>query len=248
MIDVTIVATQRPDLLSITLTSFSKYIFPNLDISAAYINLDPIFGSKDDRNKCIEILHDNFKKIVIYEPDIAGFGAAVKRVWGSTTSQHVLHLEDDWIALRNVTGSEMLGPFSDPQIVQVAFATAEKNWDTSTKGHYHYQRAWRRVLGVRIPLPWSRPIFTTSPSVMTGEFARTAARLMDPAYDPEKQFYSGVNPMLERRIAALRNHVLSDDGKPILRDIGREWRDNRNIKKTVNSSVSTWSSGHPMKP
>jgi hypothetical protein len=63
---------------------------------------------------------------------------------------------------------------------------------------------------------------------------------MDPSRDPEKQFYSGVNAELERLAAPHKNYIFSPQQKPVIRDTGREWRDNRKIKKVIENTTSYW--------
>ena len=61
-------------------------------------------------------------------------------------------------------------------------------------------------------------------------------------YDPEKQFFSGVNPELQDFAFRYRCRVFSlRSGYPVS-DIGREWREARRIEKITVGAVSTWSS------
>ena len=71
--------------------------------------------------------------------------------------------------------------------------------------------------------------------------ARTAAALMDDAFDPEKQFYLGVNRPLERFVAPYRNRMHGARNHFILTDLGRDWRRERGIGKSVTGAVSVWS-------
>ena len=63
---------------------------------------------------------------------------------------------------------------------------------------------------------------------------------MDPAFDPEKQFFKGVNPTLEAYVSKFRNKVIGEIGDYHIVDIGREWRDRRNIQKTMVGWQSQW--------
>ncbi|WP_457585454.1 hypothetical protein [Ensifer canadensis] len=241
-IDLCIVATRRPELLAQTLASFRERVLNQLDMGSAYLNLDPVFGSPEDHAACIQIVRDHFPDAVIFEPEQPGFCAAVARVWSASTSEYVFHLEDDWISLREM-GQELLEPFADPSIMQVSFHTADQNWDIARKGHFHQRNEYARLLGIKIPLFRTFPKFTTSPSILRGNFARHCAGLMDLTRDPEKQFYSGVNPAMEAYVAGYRNYIFSPEAKPVIRDMGREWREQRNIRKVITNSTSTWENG-----
>ncbi len=124
--------------------------------------------------------------------------------------------------------------------MQVSFHTADQNWDIRRKGHFHQRNEYGRLLGIKIPLFRTFPKFTTSPSILRGTFARRCAEMMDLSRDPEKQFYSGVNPALEGYVAGYRNYIFSPERKPVIRDMGREWREQRNIRKVIANATSIW--------
>ncbi|MGF6176571.1 hypothetical protein [Ensifer sp. 4252] len=238
-IDLCIVATRRPALLAATLNSFCEKVLCRFDVGTAHLNLDPVFGSPEDHAACVDIVRGHFPDATISEPQHPGFCAAVARVWTATTSDYVFHLEDDWVALCDM-GEELLAPFADPSIMQVSFHTADQNWDIRRKGHFHRRNEYGRLLGVKIPLFRTFPKFTTSPSILRGTFARHCAGMMDLSRDPEKQFYSGVNPALEGYVAGYRNYIFSPEEKPVIRDMGREWREQRNIRKVITNATSIW--------
>jgi hypothetical protein len=96
------------------------------------------------------------------------------------------------------------------------------------------------LLGVKIPTFNAIPRFTTSPSFLRGDFAKSCSNLMDPNKDPEKQFYSGVNPALQAYVRNQRNYIFSRDNYPVIADIGRDWRRERKIIKSIRDSNSVW--------
>ena len=64
---------------------------------------------------------------------------------------------------------------------------------------------------------------------------------MNPALDPEKQFYNGFNEELEHFSSIYRNRFLIGQKSPnIISDTGRDWRDSREIEKTIVEGVSHW--------
>lgn len=239
-VDLCIVSGRRPDLLEQTLESFSKHCFAYFSFSKVTVNIDPIFGTEEDEAECLRIVSNYLPSVTFFRPREPGFGAAVKRLWANTRSDYVFHLEDDWIALTDL-GDEIFAPFAnDPAVMQVSFHTADQNWNIAKHGHLHERNEYARVLGVKIPLFRTFPKFTTSPSILRGSFARKASGLMDPSRDPEKQFYSGVNAELERLAAPHKNYIFSPLQTPVIRDIGREWRGNRKIKKVIENTTSYW--------
>jgi hypothetical protein len=238
-IDLCMVLGRRADLLQRTLESFSRDVFRNFMFQNVFVNIDPIFGTEQDERDCMHLVEKYFPSAIFFRPENPGFCAAVKRLWSHTRSQYVFHLEDDWVALGHL-GKEIMEPFQDPRVMQVSFHTADQHWDIARKGHLHQRNEYARVFGIKIPLFRKFPKFTTSPSVLRGDFAREAAGLMDEMRDPEKQFYSGVNAALERLAKPNKNFIFSPQQKPVIRDIGREWRDNRKISKVIQDATSHW--------
>jgi hypothetical protein len=240
MIDLCIVAGRRPDLIKATIKSFKYKVFSGFAFRHVFVNIDPIFGTIDDLARTKTILRDSFPVVTIFEPQTASFGEAVKRLWRATSADFIFHLEDDWIALASM-GPEIFTQFADPKVAQLSFQTKEKDWNVKTKGHFHNRQRFIRLLGVKIPLFQKSPIFTTSPSVIRGDFARASAELMIGRLDPEKQFYKGTNPALESYVAPFRNYIFSPSGMPVIEDIGRFWRDAHGIEKTLENGAPIWS-------
>lgn len=240
-IDLSIISARRPRLLSTTLGSFQENVFSHFRIENVYVNIDPIFGSKADHESVVSIIRKQFPSAIIFEPAIPSFGAAVKRLWSATTADYVFHLEDDWVALRTL-GEEILLPFGDTRVRQVSFHTADQNWDIKKRGYIHERKFNLRPFGIKTPFYRSIPKFTTSPSILRGDFTRSAAALMMENHDPEKQFYSSVNMGLEKMAHPFRNYIFSPEGIPVIKDIGREWREAQGIRKVITNATSIWCS------
>lgn len=238
-LDICLIAGRRPDLLKATLESFQRRLFGNFQIRNFYANIDPIFGTGTDGQAAADVIRSFFPKALITMPEEPGFCAAVQRNWSATSAEFVLHLEDDWLLNVDIT-PDIVTEFGDPQIAQVAFHSAEKNWDMKRRGKFHYCRRPVRVFGLPLPIKPKFPRFTTSPSFLRGAFARNAAKLFDVRLDPEKQFYSRRNSALERYVAPLRSSIFAIGNGFVVHDIGREWREQRGIRKSIEQSTSVW--------
>lgn len=241
-IDVCIVSTRRPELLRETLSSFQQRLFRYFQIEKAIINIDPIFGDEAQHQEVVALAQEFLPGIVVHQPAIPGFCAAVKRNWESTVSDVILHMEDDWVLEKDITDRALEG-LLEPQTKQIPLHTVHKNWDIAKKGPYHFKKRKFTVLGIKTPFHVKRPCFSTSPSFLEGTFARRAAALMDVQYDPEKQFYSEVNQPLEDYVADFKSKIYSPDGGYVAKDIGRDWRDRQGIRKVIKNSASEWESG-----
>lgn len=218
--------------------SFSTCLFRHFEVRRIICNIDPIFGSETDGEECVQIIRKYDPRALIFMPKKKGYTEAVARIWAATTSVVFLHLEDDWILNRNITPAD-IEAFNDPTVGQICFNHANKNWD-QRKGEDCYGRRRYRLLGLPTPFKWKHAVFTVSPTFVQGDFGRRCADLLDPAFDPEKQFFKAVNRDLENYVFAYKNKVLGRIGDFAIEDIGRSWRESRNIEKRIVNWQSEW--------
>jgi hypothetical protein len=236
-IDVTLVAGRRPDLLGRTLASFSEGLFRHFRIADVHANIDPVFGDAAEGRACREAILKHFPQATIHEPEDACFGGAVKRVWGETTSDLVFHLEDDWLLNAPVTPRD-IEPLLVGRTRAVVLIAQVHGWNG--RDQFNTRRRKTRLFGVTLRQR-EVDVFSTSPQFIDGAFARRAAELMDPDLDPEKQMRPPHNPALRAFVDEYRCRLLpSPTGGEMLIDIGRPWREARNIRKIVAEGVSTW--------
>jgi hypothetical protein len=240
MIDVCVTAARRPDLLAATLESFDKNLLSNFEIGRFIINIDPVFGTVDDEEACIDLVRAYRADAIIHRPEAAGFTAAVKRNWRSTAAETVLHLEDDWLLQRPVSPDIIDAFGKDPSLAQICFNHATKAWDGKRKGTSCYHRQRRAFLNLPVSFKRKVPAFLTCPSFFRGSFLRGAADLLDQNYDPEKQFFSQVNKPLESYVSTFHNIMIGDAPDYYIVDTGREWRQKRGIEKYVLEAQSYW--------
>jgi hypothetical protein len=219
-IDVTMVATRRPELFRETLLSFEKNLFRELRPPRLILNIDPMFGDEDCDARIEEIAHSVVGNVVIRRPPQPSFGAAVIWAWSQAETDWFLHLEDDWQLTAPPDLRRLQKQMQISRIAQIRLKKSGKDW---RKG------VWR-------------PVVSTSPSFISREFARTVLPYMRPDLDPEKQFQGGHNPELAAAAAGFRYRVHVPRFLPgILVDTGRDWARARGIKKSVVDGRTIWS-------
>ncbi|MFK7902039.1 MAG: hypothetical protein AB8B49_04265, partial [Nitratireductor sp.] len=237
-------------LLEKTLSSFQEKVFQNFDVNEVFINIDPFFVKDSkifkkanaevdaERDKVEAIARKYFKEITVFRPQVANFTAAEKRLWQHTKAECVLLLEDDWIALDEITPDMVFQNFDD-QVRSVIPLHVEKHVRGSQK--YFFPRLRKKWYHLKKSENREKPYFSTSPSFWDGKFLRQCAELMDVNFDPEKQFYSGVNPKLEAYVKPFKAKFLraADDGL-LVQDIGRKWQKQSGIEKVIIESKSWW--------
>jgi hypothetical protein len=217
MMDVTMTATRRPDLVSITLASFQKMLFDRLPVRTFYLNIDPIWGTVQQGQEVETLAQKYFQSVVVRRPERSSYGGAVKWLWQQPQTDWFLHLEDDWImtnpiSLRTLSKQMASGPS------QIKLAN------------------WSRLTRLRKPVALGLcPLFSSS------QFSKLAAAKMNPDLDPDKQFRNHTNKSLEE--AASGHYAVYFGGMftpcSIL-DIGRDWRQDRKIEKQIVNGSSIW--------
>ena len=239
-IDVTIVAGQRPDLLETTLESFGCHLFDHFEIGMVFVNIDPFCGTDQDGDTCEAMIHETFGKVEIFRPKTPSFGGAVKRLWAKPKRKIFLHLEDDWTMTEELR-PDRIKPELHDDVVQVQLSALTKR---KSPHRYNYPARWRKIMGLKLGKIYdlNRPLFATSPSFVSAEFAAQCAALMDPDKDPEKQLYSGMTALSEFTRSYRSLTLQARDGGPLVVDHGRDWLAQRNVQKEIDNGVSRWTS------
>jgi hypothetical protein len=125
------------------------------------------------------------------------------------------------------------------KVTQITFMTQEKNWKYRSKFHFKPNR--KVVFGVDIGkgLNKKRPVFTTSPSIISSNFAKRCASMFDLNLDPEKQL-NKLNKPLNDYTSQYRNRFIGSRNENVAIDIGREHRDQIGLQKKVVDGQSFW--------
>lgn len=217
-IDLTMTAARRPDLVGTTLRSFHENLFTRLRVRTFFLNIDPVWGDDRQAVEVERIAHSYFRHVVVRSPETPSFGAAVKWLWAQPQRSWFLHLEDDWIISRPLRLERVEREMEPPDVMQIRLAN------------------WTRLKRRKKP-----PYLMTSPSFVRSTFGRMAASVMNPDLDPEKQFGNDTNPTLQKASERCRAVYHGGIFAPQLAfDIGREWRDARQISKQLINGTSVW--------
>ena len=238
MINFTITATRRPEILARTLESFDRnmgHLWPH----EAIINIDPI-GPGTVR-ECIDIVEHYFGDTMHCEPETPGLGKAFKTVWQAAAdnkSKYIFHLEDDWELLRPVALAAMI-EFME---INRDFAALRLPISNGEPGHiktWNRYMPWNDVLGIyEVPEDQRLSVgFCGHPSLIRGDFVREVVDYLDPEKNPEKQFHRGGHPRILSAVQRYRWGIWSRPGDPpAIRDIGRQWMVENGYRKEGNKS------------
>jgi len=245
--DLVMICGRRPSLLAQTLDSFGAKVFGHFTFANVIANIDPFMGDDADGDACADLLRAAFPPertaLHIFRPETPGFAAAVQRAWRATSSDFVFHLEDDWTAREDITPQPFFDLMAPPDVQAVTLVCATKH----TRGlpQQTYRRITRSPRGYILKDELINA-FSTSPGMFKGPFLRAAAELLNPAFDPEKQFYKGLNPALEELALPYRCMFLRGASqREAIDDIGRDYRDQLGLKKALVDGQAVWEASPP---
>jgi hypothetical protein len=238
LLDITMTAVRRPEILKRTLNSFFKNLYSMAyDKCRIIVNIDPIGDSIASFTMC-DIISAYAPRYIISLPLESSFPRAFKWTWEQVTAPWVLHLEDDWELLEPVDLASMIDmmerhknlaslrlPFFD------STAKSMKNWNLQFPWNGEY---------FACPIELRQQAgFAGHPSLLRGEFVRNCVPLLDDTINPEKQFHSGNAPL----VTEVLNWEYGVWGKPnskkVLADIGSAWRTENKFQKAGSKAFFT---------
>ena len=240
LVDITMTATRRPDILRRTLESFTKLMFsPVLDQVRLVVNVDPAglpISSFDIIDVCREFFpNGNIHCRLAAEPS---FGSAFCWTWSQVSAPWVFHLEDDWELLRPVELSAMIALMEeepDLAVMRLPYKlTGEelsKNWNLFFPWNGRYFECPANYAG--------GAGFSGHPSLIRSDFVKRTLKFLNPNHNPEKQFHARI-PDLQKVVLEYRYGVWAErSAPPIIKDIGRDWMTQQGFSKEGNKAFFT---------
>ena len=236
MIDITITATQRSEVLERTLASFKSNLFNNAD-ARMIINIDPV-GPDNGFANTLTVAKKYFPVQYIRTPETPSFSKAFIWTWRQTCSEFVFHLEDDWELMRPVSLKRMIEIIKNNPDLAVLRLPFKPSGKTSMK-NWRYFFPWNGEF-FECPETLKREVgFCGHPSLIRGKFVDNIVKYLDETKNPEKQFHHGP-PELMKEIDRWRFGVFANQNQqPAIRDIGRKWMIKHNYKKAGSKAFFT---------
>lgn len=237
MIDITMTATRRPEILRKTLDTFSEKLFVHLPDIRLIINVDPV-GDDVRSEEIVALCREYFANITYRCPDSPSFSKAFKWVWSMANADFVFNLEEDWALLRPICLSRMIEIMHDAPDLAV-LRLPWKRTDIDSAKNWKYFFPWNGDF-FECPEEHKREVgFCGHPSLVSGEFVRECVRHLDENKNPEKQFHHGSHEMM-REIDLWRYGVFSaQNSAPAILDTGRKWMIENNYRKSGSKAFFT---------
>lgn len=200
-LDVTTTACLRPEILSQTYSSFF-ILLKGLKVSTLYINVDPCpIKTSYIPNDVINVAKQFCINTIYRTPEKSCFSSAVNWLWSQANSEFILHLEDDWLLLKEMDISVAISLFkSNAKLNMVRFKHKHK-----TKYKYGL-----------------------SPCLIRKSFYKAYAGNLHEDMDPEQQINLRCREFNIEPRAIGKNIEVWPSGV-VIRDIGTEWRTSKGI-------------------
>lgn len=232
MIDITMTAMPRPEIVNATLRSFSVNAFGDYSECRLIINIDP-FGNKNTKH-VLDVVHDYFKhnNVIYRTPDHASFPDAFKWTWSQVTSPISFNLEDDWILLQKIKLKKVKKLFQHNNMLASLRLCNEKVTRTGKVGGKKNRiLSWDEHKGIYIVQDKFKFGVLGHPSFFNRSFILKVLEFFDTNKNPEFQFRMGP----ASNIGQIMKHYTFGEytypgNTPVVEDIGRRWRNSQGIQ------------------
>ena len=262
--DITTMATLRPEILRRTLTSFRENLFGSYDEHRLIINIDPAGASTENftQSDVLDVAHEFFgDRIKANLPEKPSYPAAHCWLWSQVQSDWFWNIEEDWSAeVKIPLGDLMSYMISNPWL---AIIRLSRFGATDAEA-----RAWNKSFPILCPIGdgalYECPEelrgmlgYSGHPSLINTRWLRMVRRFVMPCGNSEQQVktfvFGNALPVpdrdpLKNMVAAHMRSILPEwrycvyaDPKAtcVVRDIGEDWRRKHKVKKL--HGKETWS-------
>ncbi len=233
-LDVCIIATVRPEVLQMTLRSFTKNLLNQFDCRAI-INVDPAGDIENhSQTDVVNLCRENFDEVIYRTPETPSFAGAVQWVWQQVQTEFFFHLEDDWILRRKLDQNKLLSLFEDPAVVATKLNKFNRKRMQQRINAGHVTRINDGIV--------SRNSIGLGPGFMRTAYIRQIAIRMELDKDPEFQYEEDTNKLItDDYLRPTFLQVATD--KKLTISTGGKWMRSKSIRKICGSDMpTTWGS------
>lgn len=214
MIDITMTATIRPEILKTTLESFCQNMFTDRSKYRLIINIDPI-GEDTKPKYILYTAQKYFDNIVHRYSTESNFTKAMIWSWSQVQSDYVFNLQDDWRLLRPINIDDMIEILNtNPKLASLRL---NKNETPINNGDTDFTIC---------------PRISLNPILFKSEFIKGVVPLMSSSENPEKQLRPSLKSERGRFIREWEHGIYIKESRDrIVDDIGRKWMNKTIYKK-----------------
>lgn len=232
MIDITMTAVLRPQVLDKTLSGFCTNLFGDMSNYRLVVNIDPV-GDDVTYIDVLNVIYKYFDKdaVVYNAPEKPHFGKAVVWCWNNIENEYVFHLEDDWDLIKKVDINRMM-------------FILNKNKDMA--GVRLLVKKPKRPIYVDNGMDYYvfNNTFSLHPSLFRAGFLKGLVKILNPEKNPEMQVVSAKPKTRIRDYTSSWCFVMFNTKEnPVVLDIGKEWRSSHGLGRysaNTGSAFVTW--------
>jgi len=239
MINITITAVRRREILKKTLDSFYANLLHGID-TRIIVNVDPL-GDDEPSELTVDLCRSYTKRVLYNMPDVPDFGQAFYWTWQMARrlndSLWILNLEDDWEMTHVVCAKKI---FSILKKFRYLALLRFSLWPSGP----NRIMAWDRV-----PFIWNGSYFRCPqgsmnwaycghPSIIKRKWFNRVFEMIDPKLDPEKQFRRENEALITEMLRWEYGLYQKPNSPAHIRDIGRPWRSAAGYSKQQNGCDS----------
>jgi hypothetical protein len=248
MIDVTMTATLRPEIIQRTLSSFKTNLFLPTRRYRLIANIDVAPPENEPSLICVcKLLANALYTATLRVSYIPNFAAALRWTWSKVTTTYFFNLEDDFELLVPVDINEMIETMEQcPELAVLRFPKGPATETHCRQSQYlkEPKYIWNGSYYQCPDNSRKREGYYGSPSLIRTAWMQGVLSYLTDLKSPEKQ----LRYMKSRKS---RRHLINDwrfgcwskpGVKRIMEDIGRIWRAERGLKKNSEQAFTTWKS------
>jgi hypothetical protein len=239
-LDICTTATLRPELLDHTYTSFQKHLFHGWKGYRVILNVDPV-GDDCDPMEVVAVAQKHFEIVrhrIAKEPN---FPMAFKWCWLNVCNEYMFYLEDDWELFADVDLLDMVRIMeANPDLALLRLPFFHSRAETCRQWNRHIP--WNEEAGFfEVPEEKKGQLgYSGHPSLIRGSFVRQMTPWLRADWCPEKTL-KGYVPPVKQLLMQWRYGIYQKPlSSPVIRDIGRPWREKRRLYKHRGYSFTTW--------
>jgi len=251
MLDITMMATLRPEIVDQTLTSFVQNLFHTTEDKRLIINIDPV-GDAISQKDVLAVAHKHFEdRVKVRCPKKACFPTALKWCWSQVEAPYFFNLEDDWQLLPQLDLAEMYAILDDCPwlaILRLPKGPAFHAYCKQSASHKQPYYVWNGRYFACPATQIQRSSYYGSPSLIRSAWLPEVLPLLHTRFSTEKQLLQ----QHKKRHPAMwlwEYGVYTKPSTPrTIVDIGTPWRHKRGIRKNSYDRFTTWlesSTGSP---
>jgi len=229
MIDITMTAALRPEIVERTLKSISDHIIFN-GILRLIIDIAPVGDNKYNQLDILNIAPKYFSNINIRTRDISYQAEALIWAWRNAESEFILNWEDDWELLEDIYFDKLIEYFNYYRKL------AAINFDRQEKSILNYpgykdkfellnKNLYQRKMGYSLGGP---------PALIRGEFIKQALKYVNPF---EYFDITSRKPEVQSFLNEWDHATLIHYDGPYVKDLGKEWRKKHGLKMVKDTSI-----------